>query len=363
MKKLFLLAVAASLIVSCHKAQDPLFDGSMIPKRVDPSIQLISGEAQHVLVKHNWLHFASMEAFTSTMNTLHDGYPVERLSSWDRQFAGYTSLRASIELMEAGSDADHYGSSADSLINLGLLLDCPDSHFATVLSADGRIQIADTLYQFLPGQNNGEAFAIPERHIASVLQGEDLNKLSGVVVFLTSMVKAPFPRWEDGTSVLVDPSMHFGICNFPHQLMLNWWGQRGGDIYGDDNGFTLRKDNDRPVRLNYHRWRVNYRFYSSVGVRVKMWKHTRFGGWMSNVNFNSASIEACVKGFTVNHTLIHIPFSNQINPAITVHNTNSFERTLMWNADPLFADVYLQHFNFRFKVNYQGQVMERFIRE
>lgn len=373
MKKLiFLMTIAVcsiAFLAPMHSCQKVGLDGSITKDRVVelpvPGLTTSGGE---VLLRNGWLHFPTHDVFHRIMEELHSGFAVHELGVWESRFGEYTSLRGEYERLDAEDTDDRTLPTVDSLILANVLLDCPDSRFATVLSHDGRIQIADTLYQFLPGQENGEAYAIPEFHIGSVLAGEDVRHLDGVAVHYTSFRKHPFLRFEDGGNYVTEgPNIGVvGICNFPKGAMFNWWGQLGGDIYGDDNGYSLPQHNGRNVKLNYHRWRVGYIFYASAGVRLKMWKHTRFAGWLSNISWNSAIMEACTKGFMIKHNLPPIPFHKTTVPGwpnFSVGATNSMEHTLQWVADPVFCEIALNHFNFHFKVDYQGRVIERNIRQ
>lgn len=317
--------------------------------------------------KETWLHFPSMDAFREAMQDLHDHYGVPDLPRWEAAFPGYVSLRRHYEDIDADTAADRRLPTVDSLINANQLMDCPDSYFATVLSRDGYIQVSDTLYSFGAGRKNGEAYAIPAKYIREVLGGTDPVRLKGTQVHGTSIRYIPFPRWEDhGVITVPEPSdPPIAICDFPSALMPNWWGQLGGDIYGGDNGQTFPLHNGRVVRLNYHRWRVGYVFYASTGVRLKMWKHTRFAGWLSNVDANRMTMEACVKGFILEPTG-NTPFQVSTSPGWPGYNrsnTNKFEKTLMWVSNGVFAELLLEHFNFHFRVNYKGHLVERSIRE
>jgi hypothetical protein len=84
----------------------------------------------------------------------------EALAKWESAFArkDFVSLRTFYERTDTDSSEKRTAPTVDSLISTNKILDCPDSWFATVLSKDGFIQIADTIYSFKPGQKNGEAF-------------------------------------------------------------------------------------------------------------------------------------------------------------------------------------------------------------
>lgn len=357
MKKTILFALAVMILAACNKATiNPAApDGSTV---TDDGVTVPTG----VIANHGWLNFPTFKDFKAVMTQLHS-YPLEKLGDWEKKFENFESLRKKYELLDADENDDRTAPGTEALIQRGQLLDCPDSRFATVLSSKGHIQIADTLYVFPADQFDGKSYAVPERYIEEYIKGQDVFKMDGVATHLTSFIWTPFPRWGDGISSVVDPSHHFAICNFPGGIINNWWGQKGDDLYADNNNVRLPQHNGRTVKLNYHRWRVGYGFYSSVGVRVKMWKHTRLAGWLSNVRFKEASMEACSKGIVLQHAMISVPWSAQIQPNATAYNTNAVERTLFWSADPVFTEVFLHHFNFRFKVNYEGQTIERFIRE
>lgn len=361
MKKAFLFALLTGMIlVSCKKSVPGTGTdtGTTTPTPGDDGTVV----STNVIAQHGWLKFATLKDFKATMTQLHN-FPLEKLKDWDGKFAEFESLRKKYELLDADENDERSTPGSEALMQRGQLLDCPDSRFATVLSSSGRIQIADTLYVFPADQFDGKSYAVPERYIEPFLKGQDVFKMDGVATRLTSFIWSPFPRWLDGNASIVDPSHNFGICNFPNNLLINWWGQKGEDLYADNNNNGLPQHNGRTVKLNYHRWRVGYGFYSSVGVRVKMWKNTRLAGWLSNVKFKEASLEACANGIVLQHAMISVPFSSRIGPGVTRNNDNAFEHTLHWSADPVFTLIFLHHFNFKFKVNYEGHTIERFIRE
>lgn len=256
MRKMFLFAFLGFALLSCSRHEaDGLFPATGTGLSDQPvQVTVDTADQAGVTVSHGWLRFREMADFIAAMETLHGEYGIGILDKWEQQFPGYVSLRKVYALIDADDSYERTAPTVDSLIRAGLLLDCPDSRFATVLSRSGRIQIADTLYQFLPDQVDGSAYAIPERYIDAVLEGTDPGLLDGTAVHLTSFVRTPFPRWEDGSSVIVVPgTVPERMCTFPRGFMFNWWGQKGGDIYGDDNDAVLPRDNGRMVRLNYHR--------------------------------------------------------------------------------------------------------------
>lgn len=355
MKKTILFALAVMILAACNKAKiSP--EPTDTPTTTDDGITVPSG----VTAQNDWLYFPTFKDFKAVMTQLHS-YPLEKLGDWEKKFENFESLRKKYELLDADENDDRSAPGTEAMIQRGLLLDCPDSRFATALSSTGHIRIADTLYVFPADEFDGKAYAVPERYIDDYVKGEDVFKMDGVRAYLTSFIWIPFPRWSDVNTT--DPGHQFAICNFPNGLINNWWGQKGGDVYGDDNNVLLPQHNGRTVKLNYHRWRVGYGIYSSVGVRVKMWKHTRLAGWLSNVRMKEVSMEACANGIVQQHAMISVPFSSNIGPGFGAYNTNSFEHTLFWSADPVYTAIFLHHFNFRFKANYEGHTIERFIRE
>ncbi len=129
----------------------------------------------------------------------------------------------------------------------------------------------------------------------------------------------------------------------------------------DDNGVELPRDNGRRIRIDYHRWRVGYIFYSSIGVRVKIYKDTRLAGWLSNIRMDKVSMEACTKGKIITPGLFPVNFSE--NTAVSASNTNELERTLKWSSALLHTEVIPEHFNFHFKAYFRTKPVERYIRE
>lgn len=291
----------------------------------------------------SWQSFKSLKEFDLTMKTLQNLSQAE-LVKWESNQPGYSSWRAKAEL---GTDSS--------------VADIPDAGFATVLNKEGRIQIADTIYQFVPGQQQGTAYAIPEIHKPVLLKGaENFLSLKGTKAYNITLTWLPFPRWEDDDRV-ISPNPGTNICDFPGGFLFPWWGQKGGQIFHADNGVELSKDNGRRVRIDYHRWRVGYLFYSSAGIRVKAWKDTRLGGWMSNINMDQVNMESCIKGKIIIPGLFPANFQESISLSAT--NTNKLEKTLQWASAPMHVEILPEHFNFKFSATYRGQNMSRFIRE
>lgn len=299
--------------------------------------------------KHDWLTFKDFKAFEATITKLESFKEAADLERWSQQFTGFTSWRSS-ETEEVGGKNDR-----------AIRIDIPDAMLTTLLSASGRIQIADTIYQLGHDNKTPLLFAVPQNKEADLLKGRAPGFISGTIAHQIGLHLMPFfPKWEDNERV-VTPYPVSEICNYPNQILFPWWGQKGEYIYQDNNGNELARDNGRNIRIDYHRWRVGFLFYSSAGVRVKIYKHTRLGGWMSTVKMNHVSLEACSKGIILIPGLLPVPYDTQISASSS--NTNSLERTLKWVAAPLHVEVLPHHFNFNFTVNYQGQLISRFIRE
>ncbi|MDR2272014.1 MAG: hypothetical protein LBF27_14005 [Sphingobacterium sp.] len=361
-----MLAVAvlgASAMYACKQSVDLLPQKAAFSfSKDDPGIVV----SPIPTVANGWLNFPSIKIFNATMKTLHDNYEnPEKLNDWERSFnkVGYTSLRTLYQQIDADTSETRRAPTVDSLINSNQLLDCPDSWFATVLSKDGYIQIADTLYSFKPGNENGEAYAIPARAAKEVLAGVEPLKIDGTKVHLTSFKRIPFPRWGELGDKYTGPAK-LPICSMNSSSVGNFWGQVGEDIYAGDNGDTFPEHNGRTVKMNYHRWRVGYVFYASTGVRMKMWKHTRFAGWQSVTYADQMTMEACVKGIAVTAGSAPYPFTSYTSPSwpgFTRYAENNFEKTLKWVGSLIFSEIALEHFNFHWKLNYRGRIAERSI--
>lgn len=357
------VALGAALLYAC-KQTDGMQPSENESGNFKGTLSAIRKEGLNV--SNGWLNFSSMEVFNNTMKTLHEKFEQpERLKEWESSFRGqgYNSLRNLYEQIDADTSEYRKAPTTDSLINSNKLLDCPDSWFATVLNKDGFIQIADTVYSFKPGNERGEAYAIPARSVKEITTGVQPAKIKGTKVHFTSFIKIPFVRWGEVGNEQTGP-MKLPICFNGSGPMASFWGQVGGDIYGGDNGDTFPEHNGRTVKMNYHRWRVGYIFYASAGVRMKMWKHTRFAGWQSVTYADQMIMEACLKGRAVTAGSAPYPFTSSTSPAwpgFTKYAENNFEKTLKWVGSPIFSEIALEHFNFHWKVNYRGRVAERTI--
>ncbi|PTX09478.1 hypothetical protein [Sphingobacterium faecium] len=302
-----------------------------------------------VTLKHDWLYFKDKRSFESTIASLEKMQESGDLDKWSNQFKGFTSWRsAEPEEVEGKSDQESR-------------IDIPDPMLTTLLSATGRIQIADTIYQLSHDGKEPILYAVPQISYAPLMKGVGPQRIPTAVAHKVGLHLMPiFPKWEDNERV-VTPYPVAPICDYPNQLLFPWWGQKGDYIYKDNLGNQLAKDNGREVRIDYHRWRVGFLFYSSIGVRVKIYKHTRLGGWMSTVNMQDVGFMACSKGLIVIPGLLPVPYDAQVSAG--GYNTNKLERTLKWAAAPMHVEVIPHHFNFNFAVTYRDQHISRFIRE
>lgn len=297
-----------------------------------------------------WLTFTDMKAFENEVSKLDALSETNELDQWESSQKGFHSMRtAALKSMSGESDETP-------------VIDLPDPLLATLLNKDGRIQIADTIYQVATNQKNVSLYAIPSKHSSRLNDNIPLDRIPGVITHSLHISLLPiFPRWEDNEGAVYPGGPLSTICDFPSSALFPWWGQKGGSIYSADNGQSLPYDNGRQVRLDYHRWRVGFLFYSSIGVRVKIMKHTRLGGWMSTVKMRSANIEACSKGQIIIPGLFPMPYHAQASASTT--NNNNLERNVKWAVAPMHLEIIPDHFNFKFSVNYQGHQIARFIRE
>ena len=340
LNRLWAIVAIASLGISSCKTENGL--------ALDPSEKLSSVTLNEtaVLLEHDWLRFRDIKSFEATISQLEKLSSEDALDRWASKHKGFNSWRSDEpqEVFDKPEEA---------------ILDIPDPLLTTVLSNSGRIQIADTIYQV--GQQKGKPvlYAIPEKFSIEVSKGIDPAQLK-VKAHALGLLLLPFPRWNDRDDIVI-PHPTFDICDFPGTFLFPWWGQKGGSLYSADSGAELTKDNGRNVRIDYHRWRVGFIFYSSIGVRVKIMKHTRLGGWMSTVKMNSASIQACSAGMVFIPGLIPAPYHAQ--GSASANNVGNLERTLKWVAAPMHVEILPENFNFKFDVNYRGQSVSRFIRE
>lgn len=349
-KVVVLVAFAAALSLSCQRE----ILKPEIPGEFEKSTGNLPGtglEVNSPKVINGYLAFPDLKAFGKTMESLQkEGM---NLSSWEKQFQGYQSLRAVQEIAKESEETTSVPSWNTA--------DIPDPYFRAVLNNSGRIQIADTLYQFEPGKEKGIAYAIPQASIGQVVTGSiKPSAVKGVVIHHTTMTLLPFPRWADDPIRIDDPSS-WNLCQFPGSFMMPWWGQKGGSIFHDDNGVELPRDNGRRIRIDYHRWRVGYIFYSSIGIRVKIYKDTRLGGWLSNIKMDKVFMEGCTKGQIITPGLG--PLSFHENATISATNTNELEKTLKWSAAPMHTEIIPEHFNFHFKADFRTKHVERYIKE
>ncbi|MNI04206.1 hypothetical protein D3C73_571240 [compost metagenome] len=335
--KITIMTIAIGVLLS-SSCKEKIWDSTLqIEKVTNPT-----NETDEITNSLPWQSFKSIQDFEQTINKLHSLHEDE-LQSWEKSQKGFTSWYSKTYMQN------------DSAAEI------PDIQFATLLSKDGRIQIADTIYQFVPGVKDGIAYAIPNKYQSNLMKGEtDYRNWKGVATYAITLTMLPFPKWQDPEKV-TQPEPGVSICDFPNTFLLPWWGQKGDQIFHSDNGSELPKDNARRVRIDYHRWRVGFLFYSSAGVRVKAWKDTRFGGWMSTINMDNVQLESCIEGKVIIPGLFPQNFHESVSMYAT--NTNKLEKTMTWAAAPMHVEVLPEHFNIKFKVTYKGQPISRFVRE
>lgn len=361
---LAVVMTALSLLSACERSESMELDELSRAGTLSTALNGKDG----LTVSNGWLKFSNMDNFNAIMKMLHNNYErTEKLKEWERNYnaQGFISLRNWYEQLDADTAEDRTAPTADSLIHANKLLDCPDSRFATVLSKDGYIQIADTVYSFKPGNEKGDAYAIPSRAVKEIIAHVAPQQIKGTKVHPSSFMRIPFVRWREIGEEYTGP-VKLPICFTSGGPMGSFWGQVGADIYGGDNGDTFPEHNGRTVKMNYHRWRVGYIFYASAGVRMKMWKHTRFAGWQSVTYADQMTMEACLKGFAVTAGSAPYPFTSYTSPSwpgFTRYAENNFEKTLKWVGSFILSEIALEHFNFHWKLNYRGRIAERDIRQ
>lgn len=342
-KTIAVAAMATVLLGSCKNDAGT----ELNQKTEDPELSMDRSFGQPIHVSNDWLQFSDIRSFEETMSHLEKLASDEALDRWASEHKGFESWRSNEEeeIFDEPKEA---------------ILDIPDPLLTTVLSKTGRIQIADTIYQIHTQGEKPLLYAIPEKYAAEISGGVDPTRLTAAKAHTLGLLLLPFPRWQDNDRVIT-PIPISNICDFPTNYLFPWWGQKGGSIYSANNGAELIKDNGRNVRIDYHRWGVGFIFYSSVGVRVKIMKHTRLGGWMSTVKMDHANIQACTNGMVLIPGLI--PSFYNAQASASANNTNNLERTLKWVAAPLHVEIIPEHFNFDFYINYRGQQISRSIRE
>ncbi|WP_293906153.1 hypothetical protein [Sphingobacterium sp. UBA5670] len=329
------IAIGALVTSSC---KEKIWDVTLPTEKVTNPINE-NGELSGSLP---WKAFNSMKEFEQTMLTLHSLHEDELLN-WEKSQKGFISW---LSKTKAQNDS---------------VAEIPDIQLATILDKEGRIQVADTIYQFVPGIKEGIGYAIPARYKDQILKGQtDFRNWKGVATYSISLTLMPFPKWLDPDQI-IDKQPGVSICDFPNSFLFPWWGHKGDQIFHSDTGNLLPKDNGRSVRIDYHRWRVGFLFYSSAGVRVKAWKDTRIGGWMSTIKMDNVQLESCIKGKVVIPGLFPQNFHESVSMYAT--NTNKLEKTLIWAAAPMHVEVLPEHFNIKFKVTYKGQPISRSVRE
>lgn len=321
-------------------------------------------------VTNGWLKFDSLGQFKDVVDFIHNNYSDVELTSFDELLPNFTSLRKQYEIIDADSSDERTSLTVDSLIETNQILDCPDDWFASLLSKDGYLQIGDTILAYKPGNENGDAYAVPAKYADVIKETPDLNTLPGTRVFQTSFLRFPFPRHLDDSVIIWQPPYPSFICLNVNNPLHNWWGQKGDNLYQGNNGVSFPKRNGRTVKLYYCRWRTSYGVYSSVGCRLEMLRHTRFAGWLSNTYADKMTMEACCEG-TENWSGAQSgsnPFSAHTTPDWPnfYHTSeNKFSKTMDYCVGYLYEypDIVLTHFNFHFKVDYRGVIAEKYIRE
>lgn len=287
-----LLAVS-TMVYSCKKEQSTPIDTSN-----SKNMPALAREAQTgVSVEDGRLFFATDDDFKATMTALQDRSDDE-LVNWSNSFSGFKSLLVTYRDADAQAEADQ-GLSADSLVHSGKLVDVPDYAFASVLAQDGTCQIADTVFLLNP---DNSIYAIPAA-LKNTIPDGSYRTMTGV------------------QKVAVQQEN----CN---------WFDNNRDFYNMDNGRRFPEHNGRTVRWRISKWNSWWRFYSSCGYRLKMQKHTRFGGWMNNTRPQWFKGTSGWEGVAKFAPALPLPDAYRNEPIYTQVNYGQLEltRTLVWYA-------------------------------
>jgi len=138
-----------------------------------------------VTLKHDWLYFKDKRSFESTIASLEQMQESGDLDKWTNQFKGFTSWRsAEPEEVEGKSDQEPR-------------IDIPDPMLTTLLSATGRIQIADTIYQLSHDGKEPILYAVPQISYAPLMKGVGPQRIPTAVahkVGLHLINKTKLPR-------------------------------------------------------------------------------------------------------------------------------------------------------------------------
>lgn len=235
----------------------------------------------------------------------------------------------------------------------GEIIDIADTRASIVLNQDGIIQIEDSIYKITVDQ----IYRLHEDLADLLGNNEELNASSAVAIH---------PSPESTRKTITDTNAHAQRTTAPGSAIGCNFIAASGDVnlpgiarlfrYTNKSGATLPTHNGRTTRAVFTIWRENLWFYSSIGARVKMQKHTAAAGWQSNINANQLILEACFRGRIGNGSYQN--WSTSAWPYFTNYGDNRLQTTL---SSVGFSTYSLSDINYHAWINYAGNEIEQYI--
>lgn len=262
----------------------------------------------------SWHVYQDTADFRVEMANLHK-MSMEEVRAWDSKDQ-VASLREVYDRLESDS-TNKVVTDVDSLMRAGQLLCVPDPRLASVLNADGVLQIGKKIYVIQQHQG----YIVPSGN-ADIVLNHEWNHSSVVRFEIPFQFLTPE---TDTRKIDVKQSDYGPVAGRSG----NFYGRSSIYVYNDVNGFTLPQTwNNRPTRMKGEQWNVSYPYYSSIGVRTNYQFKTRLAGWHGN----DASDLLVWGDFAYRvYWISNMMWSTNWHTSYQVNDT---EVTLAWNSYP-----------------------------
>lgn len=247
----FLMTVTILFFNSCTKEESDIIDESTIADGYN---------SKGVKVIDNVVYFKNNDAFTATMNELHEKGR-ENLEFWEKENAFTNSYRKVLD-----DEADMVSAKEDLAEDLII----EDPFFAAVVNKDGVFVIENTIHKITYDTEyliSGLNFS----KLAEIKEGNNSKSTSGVTSHPIKRKEFSSPDGAKGVS-----------------------GTKTRKKNTTSNPPVCRND----ISAHLQAWSVNYLAYASAGIRIKGRK-LKNGNW-KNDKMWYAKVDGCAEGFANN---------------------------------------------------------------
>jgi hypothetical protein len=248
MKRIILAITAIAFIaISCNKntvVNQPTQIGKQSMRVINSGLKIENG----IMV------FSSIDALDAKVQELHS-MTSDELNLYNQSYSDFTSLYRQYQILDEQADAEN-GISADSTINARLIVDIPDNVFASIVSKDGLLIVADSIYYYSSG-----GYQVTD----TINHGKNTNFNWSIIA------KKGFGQGNNGNP---EWAAFPPISKFFH-------------TYNGSNSWP--KHNGRNVRAIHTKWCSWFGVYGSAGAKIKLEKDSKYGGWINIEHANASN--------------------------------------------------------------------------